>query len=151
MVSKYILKINAPPIYLSCIDAFKHSRMLGDKYKDTLLANYPLVRSFFIGALAKTISDALTFPLNLIKTRYESEFYSYKSLSHAFKTIFGSEGIRGLYRGLAPTLIRDVGYSGVYFVLYTKIKMSLNESGRSAQQKTSVAYFATCAMGSSVF
>lgn len=137
-------------IYFGCIDVFKHSNVLGEKDKNSTLHKYPLVRSFFIGALAKTISDALTFPLNLIKTRYESDFYNYKSMLGAFNSIIKSEGIPGLYRGLVATLIRDVGYSGVYFVLYTKIKMSLNDSSQ-AKNKTSAAYFASCAMGASIF
>ena len=138
-------------IYFSCIDTLKHSEFLGDKNKASFLNNYPLVRSFFIGAFAKTISDAITFPLNLIKTRYESDFYNYKSLLGAFKSTIQNEGIPGLYRGLVPTLIRDVGYSGVYFVLYTKIKMSLSGSSDSKEKRTSAVYFATCAMGSAVF
>jgi len=137
-------------IYFGCIDVFKHSDVLGDKNKSSLLYQYPLVRSFFIGALAKTISDAATFPLNLIKTRYESDFYNYKSMFGAFKSIVKDDGFKGLYRGLVATLIRDVGYSGVYFVLYKKIKMSLNDSSQT-KNKTSAAYFATCAMGASVF
>jgi solute carrier family 25 protein 38 len=116
-----------------------------------------MLHSFIIGALAKTIADTATFPLNLIKTRYESDFYSYKNLSNAFRTIIRTEGVSGLYKGLGATLVRDVGYSGVYFILYTKVKSVLKNAEltggelKSKKDPNKSVFFATCALTSSMF
>ncbi|XP_048523637.1 solute carrier family 25 member 45 isoform X2 [Dendroctonus ponderosae] len=37
---------------------------------------------------------------------------------HTFKTIFALKGLRGLYKGFVPMLIRDVPTGGIYFVVY---------------------------------
>lgn len=45
----------------------------------------------------------------------------YKSLSHAFRSIYQKEGIRGFYHGLLPTLLGLV-HVGIQFPLYEYIK-----------------------------
>jgi solute carrier family 25, member 38 len=107
--------------------------------------------SFLVGCAARTVADLCTFPLNLIKTRYESDYFSYKSLGSTFKQIIQTEGVRGLFHGLNATLIRDVSYSGVYFTVYNLLKSAADANYKHKEQsnKTS-AHFASCALGSSV-
>ena len=50
------------------------------------------------------------------------------------KYIFKKEGIKGLYRGLTATALRDVPSYGVYFLAYEKLKnLSSNPQSISAQ------------------
>ena len=82
------------------------------------------------------------FPLSLIKTHYESDLYKHRSLFKAFKTIFNENGVRGLYKGLSPTLIRDINYSGIQFMIYDNLKKSLDID----DQKNNSRSIAVCAL-----
>lgn len=131
-------------IYFGCIDTFKNLHYFDDS---KTAGNYQILHSFIIGSLSKVIADITTFPLGLIKTRYESEVYHYKGIGNAFVHIVKNEGMLGLYKGLSATLARDITYSGIYFSLYTKIK-HLRKSDRESNEKS--IFFATCALASSV-
>lgn len=133
-------------IYFGCIDTFKNSERFGHSKKG---GNYEILHSFLIGSLSKVIADVSTFPLGLIKTRYESEVYNYRGISSAFFEIVKSDGVFGLYKGLSATLARDITYSGLYFTLYTKVKHMAKESGAISESEKPI-FFATCALISSL-
>lgn len=40
----------------------------------------------------------------------------------ALKSCVAAEGVQGLWRGLGPTLFRDVPFSGVYWAIYESLK-----------------------------
>lgn len=132
--------------YFGSVDFLKNTKMLSQAKTG---GPYELIHSFLIGVLSRTMADFSTHPLNLIKTRYESENFKYKSVWGAFSSIFKQEGVRGLYKGLVPTLLRDISYSGIYFPLYTKTKSILKEHISKESDNKSV-YFATCALMSSI-
>lgn len=133
-------------IYFGCIDTFKNT----DVFKHAKHGGtYQSLHSFIIGSLSKVLADVTTFPLGLIKTRYESGDYKYKSILNAFYSIAKTEGFFNLYRGFYATIIRDVTYSGVYFTLYTEIK-SIAKEHITENQKRNSAYFASCALVSSI-
>ena len=58
----------------------------------------------------------------VLSCRFESDAYNYQRMSQAFHQIYAREGLRGLSCGLAPTLIRDAPYSGLYLMFYTQLK-----------------------------
>ena len=65
-------------------------------------------------------------PVTVIKVRYESTLYSYKSMSGAATAILRQEGIRGLFAGFGATAARDAPYAGLYVVFYEEGKKSLS-------------------------
>lgn len=75
-----------------------------------------------LGFVSRCIAGAVLLPATVIKTRFESGLYPYRSLSHAARSIYVTEGIRGLYSGLLPTLARDAPYAGLYLLFYTHFK-----------------------------
>ena len=82
-----------------------------------------------LGTVARTIAGAVMIPITVLKTRFESDRYSYQKMSVALREIYLTEGFRGLSCGLVPTLIRDAPFSGIYFMFYTQIKeVSANTS-----------------------
>lgn len=76
-------------IYFGCIDTLKNARLLSDSQN---AGRFQMFHSFVIGSVSKVLADLATFPLGLIKTRYESEMYSYKGIGHAFVQIARNEG-----------------------------------------------------------
>ena len=80
------------------------------------------LQSVLIGSSARAFAGAAVIPFTVIKTRFESNSYNYKSTYQAFKNIMKIEGLRGLTSGLGPTLFRDVPFSGLYLMFYEHLK-----------------------------
>jgi len=74
------------------------------------------------GIIARTFVGTILIPFTVIKTRFESGKYSYKSTFDASRSILNYEGAKGLYIGLIPTLIRDAPFSGIYYMFYSQLK-----------------------------
>ena len=66
-------------------------------------------------------------PITVIKVRYESSLYSYKSIIGAGTAILRTEGLRGFFSGFGATAIRDAPYAGLYVVFYEQCKKRLSK------------------------
>lgn len=64
-------------------------------------------------------------PVTVIKVRYESDYYAYRSLYGAGRDIVRTEGVRGLFSGFGATAARDAPYAGLYVLLYEQLKRRL--------------------------
>ena len=64
--------------------------------------------------------------MTVIKVRYESNLYAYKSISGAGKDILKTEGLRGFFSGFGATAIRDAPYAGLYVLFYEQLKKKLS-------------------------
>jgi solute carrier family 25, member 38 len=65
-------------------------------------------------------------PMTVIKVRYESNLYAYRSIISAGKDILKSEGIKGFFSGFGATTIRDAPYAGLYVLFYEQSKRRLS-------------------------
>mgnify|MGYP006107589811 CR=1 FL=1 len=54
------------------------------------------------------------------------------------RRIYETHGLRSLYRGLGPTLVRDVPFSGIYWGVVESLKRRLNENFKERNRTTSV-------------
>lgn len=97
-----------------------------------------LYASLFAGALARGISATLVTPLELIRTRLQASSRSQATLSSILRglwvemrttTLSSGRGPLILWRGLTPTLWRDVPFSAIYFAGYEAAKRSLTGGG----------------------
>lgn len=61
-------------------------------------------------------------PITVIKVRYESNLYAYRSILGATKDILKTEGIRGFFSGFGATAVRDAPYAGLYVLFYEEFK-----------------------------
>ncbi|KAL2105559.1 hypothetical protein VUR80DRAFT_8174 [Thermomyces stellatus] len=65
-------------------------------------------------------------PLTVIKVRFESSKYSYRSIWAAASDIYRTDRIRGFFAGFGATAIRDGPYAGAYVLFYEGLKKSLS-------------------------
>lgn len=75
-----------------------------------------------IGSTSRTFAGLVLLPITVVKTRYESGLFNYRGLFDALKDTYLRHGLKGLYSGLTPTLLRDVPYSGIYYMFFTQLK-----------------------------
>lgn len=94
------------------------------------------VEAVCLGMAARCVAGAAMIPVTVVKTRFESDAYHYSRMTQAFSQIYAREGVRGLCCGLAPTLMRDAPFSGLYLMFYTQLKRHLPDL--PAQHATAV-------------
>ncbi|KAG5866850.1 hypothetical protein JTB14_020670 [Gonioctena quinquepunctata] len=80
------------------------------------------------GATARVISASIVSPMELIRTKMQSERLSYFEIGQALKFLVKQDGIRGLWKGIFPTLYRDVPFSAIYWMNYEALKSFLGAS-----------------------
>ncbi|XP_076266848.1 solute carrier family 25 protein Shawn-like [Rhynchophorus ferrugineus] len=71
---------------------------------------------------ARAFSLTLVNPLELIRTKMQSEKLSYSEMNEALKLLMKQSGIKGLWKGIVPTFFRDVPFSAIYWMSYESIK-----------------------------
>ncbi|KAJ2482417.1 mitochondrial thiamine pyrophosphate transporter [Coemansia sp. RSA 2131] len=79
------------------------------------------VRSFVGGAMAGAVSTCVTYPLDLLRTRFvaqQLESRVHATLRQAVERIYRDEGMRGFYRGLRPACVQIMPYMGIVFTSY---------------------------------
>mmetsp|Transcript_33576 Transcript_33576/g.73274 ORF Transcript_33576/g.73274 Transcript_33576/m.73274 type:complete len:411 (-) Transcript_33576:475-1707(-) len=101
---------------------------------------------FWAGFAAGLLAKSMVHPLDVVKKRFQvaglqrSTRYGlnvtmnqYTSLTNALVKIARMEGYRGLYKGLAPNLLKAAPSSALTFMFYEKLVSLMNE--RLAQQE----------------
>ncbi|XP_029046830.1 solute carrier family 25 member 40-like [Osmia bicornis bicornis] len=74
------------------------------------------------GAVARIWAATLVSPLELIRTKMQSQKLNYSEITQALKTVVKYSGVFGLWMGLSSTLLRDVPFSAIYWLNYETIK-----------------------------
>ena len=71
--------------------------------------------------MAKVAVTVACMPISVVKVRMESPTCTvYTGVHNGLKSIYKTEGIPGLYRGLLPTVVREVPYSSLGYGFYEK-------------------------------
>jgi len=98
---------------------------------------FPSVVPLAAGVFARSIVSSVVSPLELIRTNLQST-PSLPNTPHTLRSVLGSleglvrtHGVGHLWRGLGPTLWRDVPFSGLYWASYEGMKRYLERRGRS--------------------
>lgn len=76
-------------------------------------------------------------PVTVLKVRYESDYYAYRSLAGAAKDIVRTEGVRGLFAGFGATAVRDAPYAGLYVAFYEQLKRTFGRLQHSSSSLSS--------------
>jgi solute carrier family 25 thiamine pyrophosphate transporter 19 len=90
----------------------------------------PAARSFAAGAASGTVATTLTYPLDLLRTRFAAAGRErvYPGLIAGVREIHAREGTRGFFRGLGAANVQIVPYMGLFFAAYEALKPALADS-----------------------
>ncbi|KAI5466414.1 mitochondrial carrier domain-containing protein [Mariannaea sp. PMI_226] len=82
--------------------------------------------SFIAGATSGAAATGLTYPLDLLRTRFAAQgrHRIYSSLQGAIWDIKRDEGWRGFFRGIGPGLGQIVPFMGLFFLTYESLRAS---------------------------
>ncbi|KAF8135563.1 mitochondrial carrier domain-containing protein [Boletus edulis] len=87
------------------------------------------VRKLMCGALAGSISQTLTFPFDVLRRKMQvvgmsagGMGYQYSGALDALRAIIHTEGLRGLYRGIWPNLLKVAPSIATSFFTYELVK-----------------------------
>lgn len=101
----------------------RQMRLPGQTRSDLGLTNILLA-----GGIAGVALWFTTFPIDVIKTKIQTDSFQnpkYKGMSDCFLTTLKLSGLKGLYKGLAPCLLRAVPANGVTFLAYEAVSKNL--------------------------
>lgn len=82
--------------------------------------------SLTAGGLSRTLAAVAACPFTIIKTRMEysgAGGHAYTGTLQALSSIWRTEGVRGMYAGLAPTALSQAPFSALYYLFYTRLQV----------------------------
>ncbi|CAO3615260.1 unnamed protein product [Cunninghamella blakesleeana] len=140
-----IMAIPSTSIYYVGYDYIRdHTK---SKFKGTAMDTYaPL----WIGGLARTITAAVISPMELFRTRLQSAEGAggFNDAWNSVKLMVHREGLISLWRGLVPTMLRDVPFSAIYWMMYEELKHKyVNEGKQSRFEQFQFSFFAGATSG----
>ncbi|KZT30443.1 mitochondrial carrier [Neolentinus lepideus HHB14362 ss-1] len=102
------------------------------------------------GMIARASITSLASPLELVRTNLQStplspdRPHTLPSVLTSIRGLVRAQGVRCLWRGLGPTLWRDVPFSGLYWASYESWKKALGRRGHTGSM---VAFFSGAVSG----
>ncbi|KAG8745360.1 hypothetical protein FRC10_008219 [Ceratobasidium sp. 414] len=123
------IAVPASTAYMLTYDHLNHSLPVMDAV--------PLATPLAAGIASRTFVASLISPLELVRTRIQSTPtepgtpHTMKSVLLGIRSMVATDGVRSLWRGLAPTLWRDVPFSGIYWAGYESGKRLLKKHGHT--------------------
>ncbi|PNT66205.1 mitochondrial carrier protein CoAc2 isoform X3 [Brachypodium distachyon] len=124
--------------------------MAYEEYRRWIILAFPNVEQgpildLVAGSIAGGTAVICTYPLDLVRTKLAYQIKGavnlslieskpseqvYKGILDCVKTIYKQNGLKGLYRGMAPSLYGIFPYSGLKFYFYEKMKTHVPEEHR---------------------
>ncbi|NXU41426.1 S2539 protein, partial [Drymodes brunneopygia] len=110
-----VMAVPATVIYFTAYDQLRdylHARTGTRSHYIPLLA----------GALARLGAVTVISPLELIRTKMQSQQLSYRELRVCIQSAVAQDGWLSLWRGWGPTVLRDVPFSALYWFNYELVR-----------------------------
>ncbi|XP_030248928.1 mitochondrial glutathione transporter SLC25A40 [Sparus aurata] len=136
-----VMAVPATVIYFTCYDQLCAALRVR-------MGDYSQEAPLLAGAIARVGSATVISPLELIRTKLQSQKQSYRELTDCIRSAVQSEGWWSLWRGLGPTLLRDVPFSAMYWYNYEKGKSWLCEQYNTREPTFTITFMSGAASGS---
>lgn len=118
-------------LYIAYVGAqFGTYAIFQDKLRELLpvekRGQYQSQISFAAGGTAAWAAITLTYPLDLLRTRFAAQSWprTYESIPQAVRLIYATDGLVGFYSGWGPTCLSIVPSMALQFALYDWAKRS---------------------------
>ena len=113
-------------IYFTAYDTLRnhllnYSSKLSTESASTLMSLTPILA----GCTARSMSTVLVSPIELIRTRSQASTTANASILDQLKQEINRGGVKSLFRGLIPSLCRDVPFSAIYWSSYERLKLKI--------------------------
>ncbi|KAH8396339.1 hypothetical protein KR222_008650, partial [Zaprionus bogoriensis] len=86
----------------------------------------PMLVPLMAGVSARILAVTFVSPIELIRTKMQSQKMTNAEMFSSVRQVMHTQGILGLWRGLPPTILRDVPFSGIYWTCYEYLKSKFN-------------------------
>lgn len=123
-----LMAIPATVVYFTAYD-----RLRANLWSKCGTVHQPLWIPAFCGAAARCIAATAISPLEMVRTKMQSKKLSYWEVTKAIQQLVKTDGILSLWRGLGPTLLRDVPFSSIYWANYEFLKQGFDQRKPSLQ------------------
>eukprot|EP00899_Mesostigma_viride_P003869 jgi/Mesvir1/13483/Mv16534-RA.1 len=109
---------------------YEWMKTLGEGYR----GDHPRMVHMAAGATGELFGSVTYVPFEVVKQRMQSQRsgrglaygsstqHYYHGSWHALRSVYGAQGMRGLYTGYWSTLARDIPFAGIQFMLYEELK-----------------------------
>ena len=100
----------------------------------------PSLAPMVAGITARTTLTSIISPLELLRTNLQStplssdKPHTLRSTLASVRALVAQRGVLSLWRGLGPTLWRDVPFSGIYWATYERLKAKFAAQGHTGFQ-----------------
>eukprot|EP01129_Flabellula_baltica_P012093 TRINITY_DN5406_c0_g1_i1.p1 TRINITY_DN5406_c0_g1~~TRINITY_DN5406_c0_g1_i1.p1 ORF type:complete len:180 (+),score=32.19 TRINITY_DN5406_c0_g1_i1:614-1153(+) len=118
--------------YFSTYEIFKWLQ------RSTFGGNHPFLMNVIAGSAAGALGTFLTIPMDVVKTRLQTEYslpegqQKYKGTIDAVRKIIRHEGILALTRGLSARLLTTIPAAGITFGAYEFLRDMLSDHRANA-------------------
>lgn len=123
-----LMAIPATVVYFTVYD-----RLRADLWSWRGTSQQPIWIPVFCGAAARCIAATTISPLEMVRTKMQSTKLSYWEVASAIRQLVRYDGFLSLWRGLGPTLLRDVPFSSIYWASYEFMKQKMDQRTPSIQ------------------
>ncbi|XP_010866605.2 solute carrier family 25 member 39 isoform X1 [Esox lucius] len=135
-----VMAVPATVIYFTCYDQLRDGLRYGMGFQGS---HIPLVA----GGLARLGAVSVISPLELVRTKMQSQKLTYGELSVCIRSSVAQDGWLSLWRGWGPTVLRDVPFSALYWFNYELVKARLCEQHSVSQATFSISFTAGAISG----
>ncbi|XP_006897947.1 PREDICTED: solute carrier family 25 member 39 [Elephantulus edwardii] len=130
-----VMNVPATAIYFTVYDQLK-----------TFLFGLNLTSDLYVpmmaGALARLGTVTVISPLELVRTKLQAQHVLYRELRASVQAAVAQGGWRSLWLGWAPTALRDVPFSALYWFNYELVKSWLSGSRTNDQTSVGISFLA---------
>mmetsp|Transcript_5548 Transcript_5548/g.16547 ORF Transcript_5548/g.16547 Transcript_5548/m.16547 type:complete len:335 (+) Transcript_5548:268-1272(+) len=136
------------PCSMLVFSSYQTSKRLSERY----FSNSPeAIRDLVSGGIGEVSGLAAYVPSEVVAKRMQISGLgpgrNYRSVFHALKVIYRTEGIRGLYSGTIPTMLRDVPCTALQFMFFERLKKLYKEFEPAGIENGSESGFALGVIG----
>ncbi|TDG41963.1 hypothetical protein AWZ03_011609 [Drosophila navojoa] len=103
-----------------------HYKYLSPVQTTAYTRNIPMLVPMMAGVTARILAVTVVSPVEMIRTKMQSQKMTNAEMLGSIRQVLQSQGVLGLWRGLPPTILRDVPFSGIYWTCYEYLKSSFN-------------------------